>query len=493
MSVDSKPAVGEPHLQREVGLWSATALNMIDMIGVGPFITIPLIVAAMGGPQAMLGWVLGAVFAICDGLIWAELGAAMPGSGGSYRYLREMFGPDRLGRFLAFLFIWQLTFSAPLSIASGCLGFAHYGTYLWPGLDHTWFARDFEVGIPLLGPLQARVQVKAETLLAIGTCAVATLLLYRRIGSVGKISKLLWVGVIGTMAWIIFAGLTHFSAERAFSFPPNAFHLDRGFFLGLGAAMLVANYDYWGYYNVCFFGGEVKDPSRNIPRALLISIVAVAALYMVMNISILGVLPWQELQQTAQSDTRNYTISIFMQRLYGTHAAQLATVLIMWTAFASVFSLLLGYSRVPYAAARDGNYFRQFGEVHPKHHIPHVSLLALGFVASLFCFLRLADVIAALVVIRIMIQFLVQAVGLIWLRTTRPEFPRPFRMWFYPLPALLAIVGFLYVLTQRPNAGREIRYGIVIIVIGTLVYAIRAWRGGKWPFGESRQAEVLAE
>ena len=493
MSVTTKPAGGEPHLQREVGLWSATALNMIDMIGVGPFITIPLIVAAMGGPQAMLGWVLGAVFAICDGLIWAELGAAMPGSGGSYRYLREMFGPDKLGRFLAFLFIWQLTFSAPLSIASGCLGFAHYGTYLWPGLDHTWFARDFQLGIPLLGPLQARVQVKAETLLAIGTCAVATLLLYRRIGSVGKISKLLWVGVIGTMAWIIFAGLTHFSAARAFSFPANAFHMDRGFFLGLGAAMLVANYDYWGYYNVCFFGGEVKDPARNIPRALLISIVAVATLYVVMNISILGVLPWQELQQSAQSDTRNYTISIFMQRLYGTHAAQIATVLIMWTAFASVFSLLLGYSRVPYAAARDGNYFRQFGEVHPKHHIPHVSLLALGSVASLFCFLRLADVIAALVVIRIMIQFLVQAVGLIWLRTTRPKFPRPFRMWFYPVPALLAIVGFLYVLTQRPNAGREIRYGIVLIVIGTIVYAIRAWRSGKWPFGESRGVEALAE
>lgn len=483
----------EPHLEREVGLWSATALNMIDMIGVGPFITIPLIVSAMGGPQAMLGWILGAIFAMCDGLIWAELGAAMPGSGGSYRYLREMFGPDRLGRLLAFLFIWQLSFSAPLSIASGCIGFAHYATYLWPALDHSWFAREFQLGIPILGPLQARVQMKPETFLAIATCLTATMLLYRRIGVVGRISKLLWVGVIGTMTWIVFAGLTHFSAARAFSFPPNAFRLDHGFFLGLGAAMLVATYDYWGYYNVCFFGGEVKDPTRNIPRALLISIVAVAVLYIVMNISILGVMPWQELQQSAQSDTRNYTISIFMQRIYGTGAARIATLLIMWTAFASVFSLLLGYSRVPYAAARDGNYFRSLGSIHPRLHIPHVSLLTLGGVAALFCFLRLADVIAALVVIRIMIQFLVQAVGLLWLRALRPDFPRPFRMWLYPIPALLAIVGFIYVVTQRQNAAREIRYGIVIIVVGTAIYLFRAWRSRRWPFGETHISGVLAE
>ncbi len=483
----------DPHLQREIGLWSATALNMIDMIGVGPFITMPLIIAAMGGPQAMLGWVLGALLSICDGLIWAELGAAMPGSGGSYRYLREMFGADRLGRFLAFLFIWQLSFSAPMSIATGCLGFAHYGTYLWTSLDHTWFAHDFHFGIPLLGALQARVQIKAESLLAVATCATATILLYRRIGSVGRISKYLWLGVIGTMAWIIFAGLTHFSSRQAFSFSPNAFRLDERFFLGLGAAMLVAVYDYWGYYNVCFLGGEIKDPARNIPRALLISIVAVALLYLTMNISVLGVLPWQELQQSAQADTRNYTMSIFMQRIYGTGAARVMTLLIMWTAFASVFSLLLGYSRVPYAAARDGNYFRAFGRVHPRHHIPHFSLVTLGAVATIFCFLRLADVISALVVIRIMIQFLVQAVGLLWLRAKRPDFPKPFRMWLYPLPAVLAILGFLYVLIQRPDAAREIRYGIVIIIVGSVVYLGRAWRGGEWPFGNPTAGDALAE
>src|SRR5437764_6035470 len=125
---------GEHELIRGVGLAGATTLNMIDMIGVGPFIRMPLIIAAMGGPQAMLGWILGALLVMCDGLVWAELGASMPESGGPYNYLKEIYGANRLGRLMSFLFIWQLTFSAPLSIASGSLGLAQYGTYIVPSM-----------------------------------------------------------------------------------------------------------------------------------------------------------------------------------------------------------------------------------------------------------------------------------------------------------------------------------------------------------------------
>lgn len=472
-----------PHLIRGVGLVGATALNMTDMIGVGPFITIPLIVSAIGGPQAMLGWILGAILAVCDGLVWAELGAAMPRSGGSYGYLGEIYGPGRLGRLVSFLFIWQLSFSAPLSIASGCIGLSQYAAYIWPGIEHTWFARDLRAPLPLVGPLEVRILVMPATLVAIGVCALAVVLLYRRITAIAALSKLLWVGVLGTIGWVIFAGLTHFDASRAFSFPPGAFHLDHNFFAGLGAALLVAAYDYWGYYNVCFLGGEIKDPDRNIPRALLLSIVLVALIYIVMNISILGVVPWQEMIEAARTDTRFYIVSIFMQRIYGHWAAYLATVLIMWTAFASVFSLLLGYSRVPYAAAEDGNYFRAFARVHPRHRFPYVSLLALGIVAAAFCFLRLADVIAALVVIRILLQFLLQTVGVIVLRIRRPEMPRPFRMWLYPIPALAASFGFVFVLLSRKSFMREVRYAGVILVMGVLIYLLRAWRSGDWPFG----------
>src|SRR3954464_1974849 len=287
------------NLIRGIGLGGATALNMIDMIGVGPFITMPLVVAAMGGPQALLGWIIGALLAICDGLVWAELGAAMPGSGGSYVYLREIYGPRRLGKLVSFLFIWQLSFSAPLSIASGAIGFAKYTAYLFPGLEFQYAAREWSVHIPLLGNLQIGWAIAGTTFLAIGIVLVALLLLYRRITQIGRISRYLWIAVMGTIGWIIFAGLTHFNHARAFSFPAGAFSLTGNFWLGLGSAMLIATYDYWGAYNVCFLGDELKDPGRTIPRAVLLSILLVAGLYLLMNLSVLGVIDWHQVISAA--------------------------------------------------------------------------------------------------------------------------------------------------------------------------------------------------
>src|SRR5947209_13391412 len=377
----SQTTENSAQLIRGIGLREATALNMIDMIGVGPFITIPLIISAMSGPQAMLGWIAGAALAICDGLVWAELGAAMPNSGGSYGYLREIYGRERLGRLMSFLFIWQLSFSAPLSIASGCIGLARYAGYIFPSLEPQWRVLAIQGNLPLLGSFDMRAIINGGALVAIATCALAVFLLYRRITIIGQLSKFLWLGVVGTIGWVIFAGVSHFEPSRAFDFPPNAFALDTSFFTGLGAALLVATYDYWGYYNVCFFAGEVKDAGKTIPRALLISILAVAAIYLVMHISILGVMPCRELEAASKSDTRFYVVSTMMQRLYGHRAGVIAAVLVMWTAFASVFSLLLGYSRVPYAAALDGNYFKAFARVHPHHRFPHVSLLWMGAAA----------------------------------------------------------------------------------------------------------------
>lgn len=406
----------------------------------------------------------------------------MPGSGGSYRYLKQIYNPDRLGKFMAFMFIWQLSFSAPLSIASGCIGLAQYAGYLVPSLATIIFRNDIHVVIPLLGALDSSIVISIGTFVAMATCVLALFLLYRKITIVGRISEYLWIGVMITIVWVIVAGVTHFNSERALSFPPNAFALSSQFFTGLGAGMLVAIYDYWGYYNVCFFGGEVKNPGRTIPRAILYSILAVAAIYITMNISILGVIPWQELSETATSDARRYIISIFMQRIYGNWAGVVATMLIMWTAFASVFSLLLGYSRVPYAAALEGDYFKAFARIHPEHRFPHISLLLLGSVAIVFCTLRLADVIAALVVIRIVIQFLSQTIGVIILRIRRPDMERPFRMWLYPIPALIAFLGFSYVLIMRPNFQKEIRYAAVLIVLGIILYLIKARKENLWPF-----------
>jgi amino acid transporter len=224
----------------------------------------------------------------------------------------------------------------------------------------------------------------------------------------------------------------------------------------------------------------VKDPARTVPRAVLISIGLVAALYLAMNISVIAVLPWQTLVGVGDLDARRAVISLFMQTAYGPHIGpmlgKIAAVLVMITAFASVFSLLLGYSRIPYAAAKDGNYFRAFGRL--KHGsngggFPYVSLLVLGAAAICFCFFSLADVIAGLVVLRIVVQFLLQHVGVIYLRRTRPDMPRPFRVWLYPLPPVLAILGFCYVLFSRRNFERELLLAAVLIALGTVIYFAR--------------------
>jgi len=453
-------------LERGIGLWQATVLNMIDMIGVGPFITIPLIIATMHGPQAMAGWVIGALLVTCDGLVWAELGASLPEAGGPVRYLRAMYGP-RVGRWLSFLFVWQLTFSAPLSMASGCIGFAQYAGYLWPSLRTVIVSHSLPLGIPGIGAVPVEFTITWGTFLAMATAGLAILLLYRRITAIARVAALLWIGVIGATLWIIASGVSHFSAARAFTFPAGAWTLSPEFFTGLGAALLIAVYDYWGYYNICYLGAEVRDPGRTIPRAILLSIAGVAFLYLTMNISILGAMPWQEVEKST------FIASDFMQRVWGHWAGVAITLLMLWTAFASVFSLLLGYSRVPYAAALDGDYFRSFARVHPKHHFPHVSLLVLGGMAIVFCLFKLADVVTALVVIRILTQFLAQTLGIIVLRSRRPDVPRPFRMWLYPVPAVLAFLGFVYVVIMRPKSIASIRLALVVVAVGTVLYFIR--------------------
>jgi amino acid transporter len=389
---------------------------------------------------------------------------------------------------MSFLFIWQLTFSAPLSIASGCIGFAMYAAYAFPALDVTLAARELHIPLSVLGDIRLSVAVTLGTFVAVGTVALAVFLLYRKITIIERLSNLLWLGVMATIVWIVASGVWHFDPAKAFDFPPGAFTLGWEFFYGLGSALLIAVYDYWGYYNVCFLGGEVRDPARTIPRAVLLSIVLVALIYIVMNIAILGVIPWREFAETANSDARRYVISSFMERLYGHGAGLVATALIMWTAFASVFSLLLGYSRVPFAAARDGNYFRVFSRVHARHRFPYVSLLVLGGIAAVFCFFRLADVIAALVCIRIIVQFLAQIAGVVVLRVRRPDLARPFRMWLYPLPAALAFLGFVYVLLMRPNFQKEVRLALVLIAVGLVVYVVRARVRGEWPFGRAETA-----
>ena len=453
----------EGQLARTLGLKGAVALNMLDMIGVGPFITLPLLLGAMGGPQAMLGWIFGALLAVCDGLVWAELGAAMPEAGGSYRFLRTIY-PGKAGSFLGFLFVFQLLFSAPLSVASGCIGLSQYAGFLVPWLrDGGWH--------------WGRVAATPGTAVAIAAVVAAVVLLYRNLASLKVVSYVLWCTVIGTIGWILVTAGVHGHWEQVVSFPAGAFRLTPAFFSGLASAMLIATYDFWGYYNVTFLGGEVRDAGRVIPRAILISIGLVTVLYLLLNAAILAVVPWEPLLGAKDLGARQALISYFMQTAYGGAAGArlgaVAAVLVMITAFASVFSLLLGYSRIPFAAARDGNFFAAFGRLHPTRGFPYVSLLYLGGAAILFCFLSLGEVIAALVVLRITVQFLLQHVGVMMLRKTQPGLARPFRVWLYPVPPVVALAGFGYILLGRPNFHRELWMAACVVLLGVVAFGVR--------------------
>jgi amino acid transporter len=428
-------------LVRGFGLLQATALNMSNMVGVGPFITIPLIIAAMGGPQCMLGWLLGAVLALCDGLVWSELAAAMPGTGGTYHYLSEVFRKSRLGGLLPFLFIWQFIFSGPLEIASGYIGFAQYVGYFWRGM----------------GTGGARM-VSA----AVGLAVIA--LLYRRITAVGKLTVVLWIGMLVTVLWMIFAGLTHFRAGVVLDFPPGAFTFSRGFLAGLGSAMLIAMYDFMGYYDICYVGGEVRNPERVIPRSIIISVLAVAAIYALMNLSIIAVVPWREAMQS------KFIAAEFIERLYGPRAASGVTVLVLWTAFASVFALLFGYSRIPYAAALNGHFFSVFGKLHPNGRFPYISLLVLGGLSIVGSMWSLDAVISALLTSRILVQFVGQIFALQYLRKYREDIARPFRMWLYPLPSAIAFIGWVYIFATAGwgYAG----FGVLTLAAGAVAYFV---------------------
>jgi amino acid transporter len=445
-----------PHHPRRFGLVQATALNMINMIGIGPFITIPLLMTALGGPQAMLGWLVALIIVICDGMIWSELGAAMPGPGGSFGYLREAFGREKFGRLMAFLFVWQFILSGPLEIASGYIGFSNYLGYIWPGMTSWTFAVTVAVG------------------------ALNVALLYRRIGSIAKITVSLWVGTLLTAGVVIATGAIHFEPSVAFDFPPGAFTFSLGFLMGLGAASQVGVYDYLGYYDVCYIGDEVDNPGRVIPRSILISTIAVAAIYIGINLSLIGVISWREFVPANLYPHSNFIVSIFMERIYGSGVATFFTLMILWTAFGSVFALLLGYSRIPYAAARDGYFFSAFARLHPTKGFPYVSLLVLGTIAILAGLFPLDIVIQTLIATRILVQFIGQVAGVMRLRKTRPDMPRPYRIWLYPIPAFIALVGWLFIFVTTDI--RVIGFGLGIMALGVLGFLIWSRRLRHWPF-----------
>ena len=440
---------------RSIGLFSATAINMTQMCGIGPFITIPLMVAAMGGPQAVVGWIAGAVLAVADGMVWAELGAAMPGSGGTYVYLREAF-QYRTGKLMPFLFIWTVLLAVPLTMSTGIIGMVEYLQFFFPNLSWT-----------------------ASHAIGVIATALVVVLLYRRIESIRVITIALWVIMLVSVVGVSAAGLSNFHADLAFSYPPDAF--GSHFFVGLGAGLIIGIYDYLGYFTTAYMGDELKDPGRTMPGSIIISATAMMFIYLILNICVLGVAPWSEIAVSKS------VASLVVERSWGHAAASVMTLLIVVTAFASVFAGLLGGSRVPYQAAHEKVFLSVFGRLH-RHGFPNVALVTMGAVTAAGTFFDLNDVINMLLTASIIVQSIAQIAALVVLRKRQPELKRPYRQWLYPVPCIVALFGWLYVYVSASLL--SIVLSGVWIVTGLVVFIVWARHNKSWPFApvEVREA-----
>ncbi len=414
------------------------------MVGIGPFVVMPFVVAQFSNGLFIWAWIFGAVTAFVDAMIWSELGAKYPLAGGTYNFHRIAFG-EKGGKLMSFLFVWQTSIQAPLVVASAAIGFAQYLTYIVPLTD-----------------LQQKI-------VSGGLVILAFILLYRKIETIGKLSVVMGSVVVLTIIWIIISGLSH--QHQAIPLIPQktSTFFSFSFWATVAYASTKTVYSYLGYYNVCHLGGEIRNPGKNIPRSIFISIAGITVLYLLMNISVMGVMLWQ----SVNADDK-YLVSSFMEQLYGHQTGIIVTVLILCIAFSSLFAVILGYSRVPYAAAVDGNFFKIFGKLHPTKNFPYISLIilcSLGFVFSLL--FKLADVISSILAMRIVVQFIAQGVGVILLRKKYGTGSMPFKMWLYPVPVILSIAIWIFLLLYNEFT----LWGGLIAIIGVVVYIlkIRFW------------------
>ncbi|HTH87591.1 APC family permease [Mycobacterium sp.] len=466
-SRESGSTASRPMLERKIGPVQATAINMTQMCGIGPFVTIPVMVATFGGPEAMFGWIIGAIVALADGLIWAELGAAMPGAGGTYIYLREAF-QYRTGRLMPFLFVWSAVLFIPLIMSTGIIGLVQYLGYLIPGVTD-------DSGNTALGKI-----------IGVGITLLIMVALFRKIGQIGKLTSVLFVIMLIAVLSTIVAAFTHFSGAQAFAFTPGAFSFGHGtFWAGLGAGLIIAIYDYLGYNTTAYLGAEMRDPGRTIPRSIIFSILGIMSLYFLLQIGVLGAMPLDELKNATS------VASTVLERAWGSGTAQAITVLIVVAAIGSVFAGLLGGSRVPYEAAHDKVFLPVFGKLHPKLNLPTAGVLTMGAITIIGSLFTLTTIINAAVATLVIIQSLAQVAAIVVLRRRQPNLPRPYRQWLYPVPTLVALVGWVYIYVSA--TWLSIGLSLCWIAIGCIAFLIYAKAERTWPFGPKEIKEAFAE
>ncbi|KAJ8603315.1 hypothetical protein CTAYLR_009034 [Chrysophaeum taylorii] len=414
---------------RKLGLREALGLNFLNMFGTGPLITLPLLLRATRphGPHALIGYACAGFVATCDSLVWAELGARFPISGGSQTYLKETLGP-----LAAFVFVWQFILAGPLEVASGFAAMANYVSYV-VHLERV------ETGV-----------------LACIACALAALLAHRELARTTLVASAISLLAIAFILVSGFANFRHFESANGWTGRGSSFSTDRlfaptGLLFSLGRTMRIGIYDYTGYFDVNFVGDQLENPRRTIPVACIGSCVATGIVYFLVYVAIVGVLPWDGddgfVKRCSDRD-QCYVAALFAERIVGQNFARAFALVVSLTIFGSCFALLVGYATVPYAASRDSLFFSWFS----ANATTDRSLCVVGTIACALCFVDLDVLVEAVATTRLVAQFAAQAFGL-WLLKSRPE-TRPsssFNLPLHPIPQLVVILAFAFVFATSPN------------------------------------------
>ena len=436
-------------LPRVLGASQATAIVVGTIIGSGIFLVPREMMQDTGSSTLVyLAWIVGGLLSLFGAMTYAELASMLPYAGGEYVYLRGAYGDTP-----AFLYMWTwFAVAKPASIAAVTIGLARTLQF-FPAFQ--WLSAPAPGGLLLWSQL-----------FAIAVTWLITGLNYLGVKKAGDF-QLVFTILKGVLILIV-AGLCFASASGSWANFATSLPHAAGGFGGFMLALIATLWAYDGWNDLTMVAGEVRRPERTIPRAILYSVVAVAVIYALMTLSIMAVVPWREAMHS------KFVVAQFMEALYGRWAGALLTLLILWSAFASVFALVLGYSRIPYAAALDGYFLKPFAKLHPAGGFPHVGLLTIGGLAMAASLLELEWVLSALMTARIVVQFIGQIVAVHLIRTRRPEIARPFRIWLYPLPSLVALAGWSYIFAT--SGWRFAIYGLLVLASGVAAFAF--WRRG---------------
>ncbi len=445
----------EPTLRRALGLWAAIAIVIGTAIGSGIFIVPAKMIRSVGSPSLVFGvWIFGGVLTMFGALTYAELSAALPDAGGEYVYLTAAYGP-----FWGFIYGWTQTWVAKsASIATLATGFFTFVAFFFPKLMLAFYA------VPLpIGPGGKPLEIQYGQLLGIALILFLAGINYLGVRLGGQVQIAVTAVKIGLIVAVIIAGLTW--GQGTFTHFSDSIPANPGGVSGFFAALVAALWAYDGWNNAGMLGSEIENPQRNLPRALLVGTSLMIAIYLLTNLAYFYVLSGAEVGATPR------VAAEAMQKVLGKSGASMVSIAAMISIFAALNGSILSGSRVPYAMARDGLFFKRMSRINPHFRTPGACIVLLGIVSSIILLSGRYDELATLVIFPSWILYGMTAASVIVLRIKRPEMNRPYRVPGYPLvPLFFVLVAIALLYSTLLNSPRESGIGLVLIIAGLPFY-----------------------